>query len=381
VTLTANIQYGEADFYDANSNHDLAPLYFDFYEPHGDTLSKRPLVLTLFGGAFLGGNKEWDDMKAWCDSLSRYGYACASIQYRLLFNPLSTQSMIRASYRAVQDTRAAIRFLMEYASDYRIDTNKIFIIGNSAGSITALHTVFISKESERPASTYGVGMASDQDDLGCLDCSGNSFAHQIKLAGIIPLWVGVWDIDWLEAEEGVPSLLIHGTGDGTVPYDTGYAFGLTFTPFVYGSVPIDRRMGELGIPHEFHPFDSLWHSFYMSESLVFPNEYWEPVFTLGHQFLYKVMSNTFTGMKGIAASRNEISIFPNPADDKLYLNFNQELPYPVHISLTTITGVNIKSWQLLLGKQPLDISNVPAGIYFIRIRMGQQEFVEKVMVN
>src|SRR5688572_28928123 len=115
VILHNEIQYGEADFYDAYSNHDLAPLYLDFYEPFDDTLDARPLVITIFGGAFLGGTKEWDDMIAWCDSLSRYGYACASIQYRLIFNPLNQESIIRASYRAVQDTRAAIRFLTENA--------------------------------------------------------------------------------------------------------------------------------------------------------------------------------------------------------------------------------------------------------------------------
>src|SRR5687767_14175483 len=106
ITIDKNIQYGEADFYDANSVHTLAPLVLDVYQPFGDTLAARPLVITIFGGAFLAGNKDWDDMKAWCDSLSHYGYVCASIQYRLLYNPLEEESIIRASYRAVQDTRA-----------------------------------------------------------------------------------------------------------------------------------------------------------------------------------------------------------------------------------------------------------------------------------
>src|SRR6185436_17575714 len=114
-------------------------------------------------------------------------------------------------------------------------------------------------------STYGSGSASDADDLGCLDCSGNSLAHDVKLAGIISLWGGMWDINWIEAEENVSSLLIYGSADGTVPYDTGHAFGSTLSPFVYGSVPIEREMSRLGIPHESHPFDSLGHAFYMDD--------------------------------------------------------------------------------------------------------------------
>jgi len=385
ITVTKDIQYGMADFYDANSNHDLAPLYLNFFEPFGDTFPQRPLVITIFGGAFLGGNKDWEDMTAWCDSLARHGYACASIQYRLLFNPLSTPSMVRASYRAVQDTRAAVRFLKENAFAYRIDTSKIFLLGNSAGSITALHTAFITSEGERPLSTYGVGTASDSDDLGCLDCSGNSFAHTVKLAGIISLWGGVWDINWIEPEESLPALLIHGTADGTVPYDTGYAFDLTFTPFVYGSLPIDRRMDELGIPHEFYPFDSLGHSFYMSNDsgsfFRFPNEYWEPVFALGNEFLYKVVSNTFTG---IAYQTNDIhiTIFPNPAEGRIFLNLPQSAVFPLQLCLLNPEGKKIKSWVLpSYTRQSLDVSGIPGGMYFLHVHDGQQHHAGKLLVK
>ena len=37
-------------------------LYLDFYEPEGDTLSARPLVITVFGGAFVAGSRDYADM-------------------------------------------------------------------------------------------------------------------------------------------------------------------------------------------------------------------------------------------------------------------------------------------------------------------------------
>lgn len=380
ITITKDIQYGEADFYDASSNHDPAPLYLDFYEPRGDTLQARPLVITIFGGAFLAGNKEWADMVAWCDSLAHSGYVCASIQYRLSFNPLRQESIIRASYRAVQDTRAAIRFLAEHASAYRIDTNKIFLLGNSAGSITALLTAFISKDSERPPSTYGVGTASDADDLGCLDCSGNSYAHRVRLAGIISLWGGLWDIGWLESDEQVPALLVHGTADGTVPYDTGYAFGIALSPFVYGSLPIDRKMTELEIPHEFHPFDGLWHSFYMEETtLRFPNEYWEPVFTLGREFLYKHTGN-LSPAAGQPRPYEDIRIFPNPSDGVIFLDI-PALPCCPRLTVMSIQGVKITSLQLSSLSAPMDISYLPEGLYFLAVQIEHRRLSAKVAVN
>ncbi len=380
VTIQKNIQYGEADFYDANSNHDLAPLHLDFYEPYGDTLSARPLVITIFGGAFLGGNKEWDDMVAWCDSLSRFGYACASIQYRLLFNPANQESIIRASYRAVQDTRAAIRFMTANAENYRIDTSKIFLIGNSAGSITALLAAFISKDSERPSSSFGSGSASDADDLGCLDCSGNNFNHEVKFAGIISLWGAMWNLNWIEADEKTPALLIHGTMDGTVPFDTGYAFGASLSPLLYGSLPIHREMTRLGIPHEFHPFDSLEHSFYMGNGGFFTmNEYWDPVFTLGHEFLYKIVSPVINYVSDDFAN-SEVSIYPNPAEGSIFISFRKEVSSSFDCSITNMQGKKIQFGQVSSQNTTLDISAIPRGIYLLIAQSSKIRFTEKIVI-
>ena len=70
ISITKHIEYGQADRHDANSQLILEPLHLDFYEPAGDFISHRPLVVAIFGGAFLAGNKEWTDMRAWCDSLA-----------------------------------------------------------------------------------------------------------------------------------------------------------------------------------------------------------------------------------------------------------------------------------------------------------------------
>ena len=59
------------------------PLRMDVYFPSGDNMKARPLVICLFGGAFLAGSKERPDMIAWCDSLAHYGYVAAAINYRL----------------------------------------------------------------------------------------------------------------------------------------------------------------------------------------------------------------------------------------------------------------------------------------------------------
>ncbi len=291
VTVTENITYGSADLYDVLN----IPLEFDIkmnvYEPMGDTRAKRPVVFMSFGGAYIIGNKNHEDMKAWCDSLARYGYVAVSLDYRLGLNALSEGSAIRAMYRGVQDTRAAIRYMLEYQNDFRIDPEHIYLGGESAGAINSLHTAFM-QEADRPQQTYGIPL--ENFDLGCLDCSGNNFQHSFDIAGVIDLWGAVLDLNYIGASEEIPTLIIHGTNDFIVPVDEGYPFitdfNLTF-PYVYSSEVINQRMDALGIYNEYYPYQDQGHLFYgLPDGIItFPNEFWNPVWTQGHEFLYKTM--------------------------------------------------------------------------------------------
>jgi acetyl esterase/lipase len=195
----------------------------------GDNL--RPAVVCLFGGAFLAGSKDMrPDILAWCDSLSHFGYVAVAIDYRIGFNPASgagglgpAHGMKRAAWRAMQDCNSALDFLKENYLEYRIDTNQIFLLGNSAGSITAINTVFLTDE-ERLPETYEVGTGANNADLGFLN--DNSFFpnHTNRVAGVVGLWGGTMDFEWFDEGEQVPMLFIHGDEDEIVPHDEGFAF-------------------------------------------------------------------------------------------------------------------------------------------------------------
>ena len=138
VTTTSGIQYGSAMAYGG-----LIPqsLYLDFYEPTGDTLSSRPLIVYVFGGGYLIGTRIDPPIPTYCSYLAQCGYAVASIDYRIGFNILDSQSAERAVYRGVQDLRGAVRFLCQRFPQYRIDTTAIFLTGSSAGCISGLHSL------------------------------------------------------------------------------------------------------------------------------------------------------------------------------------------------------------------------------------------------
>lgn len=295
VDKTEDLVYSTADVYDVFN----LPIEFDFkldvYEPAGDVLEKRPLVIMSFGGAYIFGDKEHADMIAWCDSLARYGYVAVSIDYRLGVNALSEGSAVRAMYRGVQDTRAAIRYMLEHQTEYRIDPDYIYLGGESAGAINSLHAAFMTTEVERPSETNGILL--ENFDLGCLDCSGNNFQQNFDIKGIIDLWGGVIDLNLISANESIPTLIIHGEDDFIVPYDEGFPFvsqfQLTF-PYLYASKAIHEHMDNLGIYNEYYTYPGEGHLFYgLPDGIItFPNEQWNPVWTQGHEFLYRTLEFT-----------------------------------------------------------------------------------------
>jgi len=190
VNITSNIVYGNALNYQSVNK----VLKLDFYEPAGDTVSKRPLIIYMHGGGFTDTNqtKTLPHIILFCDSFALRGYAVVSIEYRL-----DTSISNRAIINAMYDARAAVRFFKANSSFYKIDTAKIFMGGESAGAISSLNVNYINKTSEllyppvSPYSTNGTvegnsgnpGYSSKTKATLCF-CGG------IKTASLNPVFFG-----------------------------------------------------------------------------------------------------------------------------------------------------------------------------------------------
>jgi acetyl esterase/lipase len=94
----------------------------DIYLPE-DGSGSYPVILYVHGGAFLSGDKtkELDFLSAALES----GYAVVSINYRL-----SSEAIFPA---AINDVKAAIRFIRANAEMYHINADKFALWGASAG--------------------------------------------------------------------------------------------------------------------------------------------------------------------------------------------------------------------------------------------------------
>lgn len=343
-------------------------LYLDFYEPVGDTLPKRPLVITVFGGAFVAGSRDFIDMQEYCTRLAQHGYAAASIDYRLLsiWN-LNQTSLIRDAYMAAQDVSSAIRFFKYHYDEYRIDTEQVFLLGNSAGSIAILCELFMD-EDERPAETF------EEPDLGSMHSSGfEEYAgFSPAVAGAIPQWGGVMDLDVIDEEEYVPLCMLHGTDDTNVPYDSGYCYNGMLPgvmPYMYGSHPIAGRLDEIGITdYEFHSFEGEGHAFYFTLSYQL-NEKFDTCFNIVRDFLYQHL-NLSTSVP--ETEELKIQVYPNPSNGVFNIKTGGE---------TAITIYNLMGQTVATGKTEngvFTVSNLSSGVYFVKSGEGM---VQKVVVE
>lgn len=305
VTKTADIQYATVQTLPAvylNETQTISQnLYLDVWQPTGDTLQKRPLVILAFGGAFLIGTKNDADIQAACDSLAHLGYVTASIQYRLGLNPTVASSGERAVYRATQDFSAAVRYFKQFASTYKIDTSAIFVGGASAGSFAALHMVY-GDEDERPASSFASGGLFPAPDLGCMDCSGNNYPYSHKVRGVLNMWGALGFLNWMEPGDP-PIVSFHGNSDPVVPFSEGFPFTVGATlPYVYGSEKITQKAQQLGIYNEFYPFSSaihqLWGAGLEQNWVVGPTEFQVPILNGIREFMFKILKPAHSSLSG-----------------------------------------------------------------------------------
>jgi len=104
------------------------PLTLDVYTPT-KAGGPKPLVVYVHGGGWMGGTSRnaaaFADFPAVLADLAARGYVVASVNYRL-----AGEARFPA---AIDDVRAAVRFLRAHAADYGLDKNRVAIWGGSAG--------------------------------------------------------------------------------------------------------------------------------------------------------------------------------------------------------------------------------------------------------
>lgn len=228
----------------------------DIYTPEGDASKSRPLLLMMHGGAYLIGSKNEKGQTEWCKYFASLGYVAASIDYRLGF-PLSRQGVAKAEEDALDDARAALEFLLG-REDLRIDPQRVFAAGTSAGGALALGLAYGSIGAASPAAPRA-------------DSPSASPTYHIR--AIANLWGYVHDLSVLE-QASVPIVSFQSEQDPIVPYTEGYPLKLKMAGKAFGTKAVHDRASSLGIHCDHTPISRKGHRLHLDENGELTPEYY-----------------------------------------------------------------------------------------------------------
>jgi acetyl esterase/lipase len=187
------------------------PLLLDLHVPPATGDSLPPLVIYIHGGGFLSGDRRYlpDTMAQGSvfEELNAAGLACATIDYRL-----TGEAKFPA---ALDDTIAAIDFLVANGSEYGVDASRLGTWGESAGAVLA---VIAGLDDRRVSAVVGWYTPTDMRPTDPA-FEGDDFTDGLFGAPMtqVPDLVAKASAVTHVTPEAPPMLLVHGDADELVP--------------------------------------------------------------------------------------------------------------------------------------------------------------------
>jgi acetyl esterase/lipase len=375
-TTSTTVQYGSAK---PILGADKA-LFMDVFEPKGDTLSKRPVIIFAFGGGFVSGARA--NMALFCQYYAQKGYVCATIDYRLWEVARFPDSIdiARIGTQAMHDMKAAIRYMRKDAATtntYRIDPDNIVVGGISSGGITAMLVAHLDS-ADVIADFYRTKVV---DEGGYEGNSGNpGYPSSVKAA--INMCGGLYRKEIIDKNDP-PFISYHGTADKTVPY----AFGPNVYSFYNdGSSTCFERAKSLGVPSVLYTVKGGGHTDIYGTAYAsdFAN------FTSAALLFLKqvvcgdpITTATLSPTSDIEASN--ISLYPNPSNDVISIDFTKNTEGPLFdVSVLDVTGrIVFQQRNSSNNVMQLSKSQIGSGLFFVKIetKNAAAPLVKKIVFN
>lgn len=180
-------------------------LQLDLFRPTAQD-SAVPLVLFVHGGGFSGGHRRAGHTLG--SYLAERGIACASITYTLYMRGRTQDwgcdgilpEKLKTLQVAANDTWHATAFLLENAERFGIDPEKIFLAGSSAGAEAILHAAYYDRE--------------------VMALADHGLPKSFRYAGLASGAGAIQDLNFITADNAIPTIFFHGDQDPLVPYGT-----------------------------------------------------------------------------------------------------------------------------------------------------------------
>ncbi len=355
-------------------------LFLDLYTPIGDRNPSRPMIVMVHGGGFFRGSKE--SFRDLSKGFASQGFACATISYRLgFYRPLDGSldypfsyddaEPIRAGYRAMQDVKAAVRFLKARHEEDSTDIDHFILFGASAGGIAILTAANIiypgdkypqCKEIEPVKTT---SKSFERPDLGPVDGKFNRNGYDAKVEAVISIFGGIVRTDFLGTSYPKHYFLYHQTLDPIVPCktDNGYWAAPVLKdnyPTISGSCAIvdyfekHGNAGKIVMP-------------YIDEGAEHGVKNLDLLLDSIKVFLNQVLCeptavNEFPETSGFR-------IFPTPASQFIMLRHPENIRIS-HVDIYDLSGMKWSPFSYSQSSRTeisIDVATLPKGIYLLKL--------------
>eukprot|EP00931_Biecheleriopsis_adriatica_P050553 TRINITY_DN29275_c0_g1_i1.p1 TRINITY_DN29275_c0_g1~~TRINITY_DN29275_c0_g1_i1.p1 ORF type:complete len:381 (+),score=55.89 TRINITY_DN29275_c0_g1_i1:53-1195(+) len=222
VNVLRDISYGTA--FNPMSGSDFELLLDLYTPPTTDQRRARPAAVLMHGGSFTSGDKTEIPITEWATILAQRGYVVISINYRLApaGKEFELQTPIPIVSMAQEDALTAVRYLRKRAEDWRIDTTRIVLGGDSAGAIASLFYAYVpahknstARQSD-PSSAISAVMAISGAMKGEVFC--RSLDSDLRPHGCAMTAPPAPDLTNEISAGEAPLLLLHGKQDTVIPY-------------------------------------------------------------------------------------------------------------------------------------------------------------------
>jgi para-nitrobenzyl esterase len=352
-------------------------LAMDIYQPDGDTYAARPLIILAHGGSFIGGTKLDDPTVVdLCERFAKRGYVTASIDYRLgnLFSMVTDSSnAIATVIKAISDGKAAIRYFMKDAATtntYRIDTNNIFVGGNSAGAVLYMHVGYLSSISECP-SYIATAMAAN----GGFEGNSGNDGYTTKTKAVINL-AGALNLTSFVNMNDKPSVNAQGTDDATVPYNCAYPLNGSVHVNLCGLGALESVFTANSVYHYSMIYPSAGHVPWSSDPVMM-----NQVDSMTKEFLYNLVCTDVAAVNNISTTA-EVSLFPNPASELVNIATSASI---AEIAIYDQTGRTVHAATAIGNRNyQVNTSTFAKGIYFVKMKFEGENIapsVKRLIIN
>lgn len=221
-------------------------LYLDVWRP-AHARSDRACVIALFGGGFVGGQRDNTYQKTIAQLLTERGFTVISCDYRLGLKDSAVVAQHSGLFSltdlfqfcidiAVEDCAAAVAWVCSHAADLDVDPQHIILTGSSAGAITVLQTDWCRANGSPLTAALPEGW---------------------KPAAVVPYAGAIMShgkVSWNTPP--APTLFMHGTKDKIVAYKS---FPPLLRHKLYGSSRVFDRMKKFGHPCWIVRFEGIGH--------------------------------------------------------------------------------------------------------------------------